>query len=204
MRVARRDDPRFVRRAVPAEQLVLPARRPVKPRRSDLPWEDYEPGWFGLERDRLPGPPTLVFAYGSNLDERQMAHRCPGASVVRPAVLHNVRLAFAGHSVIRQGAVATLRLDRGNYVPGLIWSVPERDLWRLDSYEGAPGSYFRALARVTPLGWSSGTMETQTYSQRPEAPEALPSKFYLAQIVCAYRRLGFNERPLRQAVGYRA
>jgi len=36
----------------------------------------------------------LYIAYGSNLNLKQMAHRCPTAKVVGTAMLHNWRLAF--------------------------------------------------------------------------------------------------------------
>ena len=35
---------------------------------------------------------TLYFAYGSNINLRQMAVRCPDAQVVEPAVLENYEL----------------------------------------------------------------------------------------------------------------
>ncbi|MGH3525030.1 MAG: gamma-glutamylcyclotransferase family protein, partial [Mycobacterium sp.] len=35
----------------------------------------------------MPGLRHAYFAYGSNLCVRQMAHRCPGASDPRPAML---------------------------------------------------------------------------------------------------------------------
>ena len=39
----------------------------------------------------------LYFAYGSNINLDQMAHRCPAAEVVGPVVLENYRLLFRGN-----------------------------------------------------------------------------------------------------------
>ena len=49
---------------------------------------------------------SLYFAYGSNINLRQMAVRCPDAKVVAPAVLENYELLFRGNE--RAFGVATI------------------------------------------------------------------------------------------------
>ena len=64
----------------------------------------------------------LYFAYGSNINLDQMAHRCPAAEVVGPVVLENYRLLFRGNR--RGRGVATIVPHKGQMVHGLLWNVP--------------------------------------------------------------------------------
>ncbi|MGH3563999.1 MAG: poly-gamma-glutamate hydrolase family protein [Mycobacterium sp.] len=85
----------------------------------------------------MPGLRHAYFAYGSNLCVRQMAHRCPGASDPRPAML-------ADHDwLINQRGVATIEPSTGCRVHGVLWSISDRDLATLDRAEGVPVRYRR-------------------------------------------------------------
>lgn len=83
------------------------------------------------------------FAYGSNLNRKQMLERCPDSKPMFVATLPNYKLVFVGWSRQWRGGVATIKLCRGKKVIGAIYQVSERDLMRLDSYEGYPGNYRR-------------------------------------------------------------
>lgn len=83
----------------------------------------------------------LYIAYGSNLNQEQMAHRCPTAEIVGTAVLHNWRLAFY--------SVATIERSKGGKVPVLIWKITPQDERALDRYEGWPHLYRKETLRVT-------------------------------------------------------
>jgi phage replication-related protein YjqB (UPF0714/DUF867 family)/gamma-glutamylcyclotransferase (GGCT)/AIG2-like uncharacterized protein YtfP len=77
------------------------------------------------------------FAYGSNLDVTQMAHRCPDATDPRPATL-------ADHDwLINERGVATVAPLDGAQVHGVLWQISDRDLDVLDSAEGVPVRYRR-------------------------------------------------------------
>ncbi|HJN38666.1 MAG TPA: gamma-glutamylcyclotransferase family protein [Chloroflexota bacterium] len=90
----------------------------------------------------------LYFAYGSNLSRSQMAIRCPGSSCLDAAVLHGYRLDFTTDSGTWGGGVADVVEDGGNSVWGLLYSVTDDDLNRLDYYEGFPTKYDRIRATV--------------------------------------------------------
>lgn len=119
-----------------------------------------------------PSKPALLFAYGSNLDARQMAHRVPGSSPVGVAVLLHHRLDFVGWSLTWDGGVATVtpvdcdpdlgrvppELVRVPRVEGLLWRLPEGGLDAMDSFEGHPTVYERTrmvldMPGGTVLGW---------------------------------------------------
>ena len=80
----------------------------------------------------------LYIAYGSNLNLRQMAHRCPSARVVGQSILQDYELLFRGSL---RAAVATVEPKPGGRVPVLIWSIRPRDEKSLDIYEGWPRFY---------------------------------------------------------------
>ena len=83
----------------------------------------------------------LYFAYGSNLDLDQMSARCPESRLISRAKLSGYRLGFTGHGRNWNGAVATVLPAQSNHVFGLVWSLSDTDLDKLDRCEGYPHSY---------------------------------------------------------------
>ena len=83
---------------------------------------------------------VVYFAYGSNMNPDQMAERCPGAKAVCPAKLRNYRLA--------ERKYADIDWDEGSNVYGVMYTVPENEMEKLDGYEGAPRIYERIEVRV--------------------------------------------------------
>ena len=82
------------------------------------------------------------FAYGSNMDEAQMKLRCPNAVKVGTGLLLCYRFA------IDSAKVATIIHDSVSrrpfpYVQGVVWSVTEEDIRKLDVYEGATRCFYR-------------------------------------------------------------
>ena len=141
---------------------------------------------------------TLYFAYGSNLNEEQMVHRCPGAVAFRRATLKGYRLAFGGHSQTWGGSVATLKKNKKHSVPGVLYWLPREEMKILDRYEGHPWCYHRKLLYVTDemgIGWRG-----YVYVM-PVKNEAPPSVSYFHRICCAYQTLGFDLKPLLSMKG---
>jgi len=144
---------------------------------------------------------ALYFAYGSNLSPAQMQARCPGALIEARATLSDYAIAFGGFSARWGGGVASLVRVRGACTEGLIYRI-DRDLMsRLDQYEGVPRAYVRIAKEV--LDEHGRRRRAQVYLQTDASFESenLPSARYLAQILAAYDRLGFDTDPLRAAVG---
>ena len=83
------------------------------------------------------------FAYGSNMDVRQMAVRCPAAVILGLASLP------AHAFLINTRGVATVIPAHNKAVHGVLWEISPRDEARLDRYEGvASGLYRKDIARV--------------------------------------------------------
>lgn len=91
-------------------------------------------------------------AYGSNLNVRQMALRCPTAKPVGSAVIKDYELLFKGS---KTGAYLTIEPKSGAEVPVAVWSVELADEERLDVYEGFPAFYYKTEFDL-PVNYFSG------------------------------------------------
>jgi gamma-glutamylcyclotransferase (GGCT)/AIG2-like uncharacterized protein YtfP len=120
----------------------------------------------------------LYFAYGSNLDREAMAHRCPDARPLGPGTLEGWQLNFQG--------VADIRPKPRARTQGALWRISDRDLARLDTYEGYPSLYGRERLPVRTPG---GELLAITYVMRDEdGYQGLPSDVYLATIRRGYEQ----------------
>ena len=125
------------------------------------------------------------FAYASNLNKKQMQERAPESRPMFVATLPNYKLAFTGWSRQWRGGSATILLSRGDKVLGAIYQVSDKDLRRLDNYEGYPRNYNRI--NVTVFDEDGNAVEAVTYIRRERLDETQPSKEYLAVIQQGYR-----------------
>ena len=128
------------------------------------------------------------FAYGSNLNKKLMLERCPDSKPKFTASLNNYKLVFVGWSRQWRGGVASIRPFGGEKVLGAIYEVSDRDLRRLDSYEGYPRSCNRLSVTVFDEGGEP--IKAITYVKSGQSEEAQPSKEYLALIQQGYRDWG--------------
>ena len=83
----------------------------------------------------------LYFAYGSNLNHKQMSIRCKDSRYIKSAFLEDYKLSFCAAS--RDYGVANIvkKKDSKVPVPGGIWEISESDEKELDIYEGYPTLY---------------------------------------------------------------
>ena len=128
------------------------------------------------------------FAYGSNLNRKQMMERCPESKPMFVTTLPSYKLVFVGWSRQWRGGVTTIKPFRGEKVLGGIYEVSERDLRRLDSYEGYPGSYNRL--NVTVFDEDGKPVEAVTYIKSGQLEETQPSMEYLSAMQQGYKDWG--------------
>lgn len=142
---------------------------------------------------------VIYFAYGSNLDDRQMRERCASARVEARAVLPNHALAFGGFSARWGGAVATVAPTPGAEVEGLLYRLGPADLGSLDSHEGHPFAYERTSMLVQD---EHGRRRRAAIYMQPKLgfePWAPPAG-YVRVPRRAYKRLGFAAARLPAAI----
>ncbi len=128
------------------------------------------------------------FAYGSNLNRKQMLERCPDSKSVFVATLPNYKLIFVGWSRQWRGGTASIRPLRGEKVLGAIYEVSDRDFRRLDGYEGYPRSTNRL--NVTVFDEDGEPIQAVTYIQASQLEETKPSPEYLSIVQQGYRYWG--------------
>jgi len=128
---------------------------------------------------------VYYFAYGSNLNKKQMLERCPDSKPRFVATLRNYKLVFVGWSRQWRGGITSIKPFRGEKVLGAVYELSDRDLRRLDSYEGYPGNYNRL--KVTVFDEDGEPVEAITYIKSEQSEETQPSKEYLSLIQQGYR-----------------
>ena len=138
-------------------------------------------------------------AYGSNLNVRQMAWRCPTAKAVGTAIIKDYELLFKGS---KSGAYLTIEPKVGAEVPVAVWSVEPSDEERLDVYEGYPTFYYKSELDL-PVKYFSGKTVVRTafvYIMHVERPLVLPSGSYVRTCLEGYGNFDFDESILLAAL----
>ena len=83
------------------------------------------------------------FAYGSNMNNEQMKHRCP------TAVPNGVAKLLKHRFLINTRGVASVEPDKKADVYGVLWNITPADEAVLDQYEGvASGLYLKRVLDV--------------------------------------------------------
>ena len=88
------------------------------------------------------------FAYGSNLNHKQMNCRCPYSKFVKRVYLVNYKFVYDGYSKKREGAVANVLESADSIVWGGLYEISKSDLENLDKFEGYPNIYNRKELQV--------------------------------------------------------
>ena len=136
----------------------------------------------------------LYIAYGSNMDEGQMAYRCPAARLLGQTEVEGYRLLFKGS---RTGAYATIEPQEGGRVPVLVWEIGARDEASLDRYEGYPSFYYKKDLTVS-LDGQEVTAMVYIMDERRRLGE--PSGAYYGVLERAYKKFGFPMEILQAAL----
>ena len=124
-------------------------------------------------------------AYGSNMVEEQMAHRCPSAKLIGTGYLPNHRLSFYLHATVERTRA------HGAKVPVAVWQITAADERSLDRYEGYPTYYTKHRRRVV---MDDGTeLWGMVYIMNMIRPQA-PTAGYYNAIAYAYEKLGFSDQ----------
>lgn len=137
---------------------------------------------------------TLYLAYGSNMNQAQMALRCPTAEVVGTSELKGYGLLFRGS---HRGAVATVEPKEGGTVPVLLWKIRKSDEEALDRYEGYPNFYGKQMLQVELDGKEVSAMG---YIMTPGHALGVPSEGYADIIWEGYEQCGLDTKPLADAI----
>lgn len=144
----------------------------------------------------------LYLAYGSNLNLRQMAHRCPGAELLGYTYLEDTRLIYRGSL---SGYYLSIEPARGSRTPRGVFRITPQDERSLDRYEGYPELYGKVIYRGLPLYAMDGTrrpvtIDAMAYQLPVSAPAGLPIPYYIHICREGYLDFGFDPAYLDQAL----
>lgn len=153
-------------------------------------------------RTRGPVPPAvgggpryspavaLYAAYGSNLDPRQMQHRCPHSPAAGTGWVVGWRLSFGGEDLGWEGSLATLVEDATDQTFVALYELSPADEAALDAWEGADTDlYAKITMRVSTL---EGDVVAWTYLLNGYEG-GLPSARYLGLMADAAEAAGAPE-----------
>jgi gamma-glutamylcyclotransferase len=109
---------------------------------------DSENGFvFDSKADKL-----FYFAYGSNMNKKQITERCTAPKAIGIACLADSKLEFFGHSAEWDGGQESVIPSKGENVWGVIYELSQTDKDRLDSLQDirmdGTGAYFHYPARL--------------------------------------------------------
>lgn len=144
--------------------------------------------------------PKYYLAYGSNLNVRQMARRCPTAKPVGTAVIRDYKLLFKGS---KTGAYLTIEKKKGGTVPVAVWEVTDNDEKRLDAYEGCPTFYYKTEMELPVKFLKDGKTKTITgfvYIMHEDRQLEIPSRQYVHTCADGYMDFGFGLKYLEIAL----
>ncbi len=126
------------------------------------------------------------FAYGSNMNLRQIGARCSRPVAICAARLADYRLEFCGHTGVWDGAVETVVPMPGHEVWGVLFALSPLDWERLDLWQDARmdggGMYFHFPVTVTDLEGQAHA--ARLYKKDIQGAPQDPSREYLDHIVC--------------------
>ena len=128
-------------------------------------------------------------ANGSNLNTKQMKHRCPNAKKVGAFMLDGYELEFRIY--------LTIVPKKDGVVPIGVWVIDKEDELSLDIYEGYPTFY-----RKEEIGFSlNGKKEKGIiYIMNDVRGKNAPSEIYLKTCLEGYRDFDFDIRYLKAAL----
>ena len=126
-------------------------------------------------------------AFGSNLNRRQMAWRCPLSREMGPGALPDFRLEFR--------RVADVVFSPGDETPIGLWRVTRDCVQALDRYEGFPRVYTRQFVRVDT---DTGPVWAFVYVMTGCAIEP-PTPQYYDTVRLGYKHFGLPLEPLEAA-----
>lgn len=133
---------------------------------------------------------NFYFAYGSNMDEGQMAERCPNATLVGKALLNGYQF------IINSLGVATVVPEEAKRVYGLVWRITEICEASLDESEGVKyGTYRKEMVNV--IGPNRENLIALIYIAR-DSRAGVPRAGYLEKIITAAKKNSFSEDYLHE------
>ena len=125
----------------------------------------------------------LYFAFGSNLNRKQMKKRCKDSKYIGCYKLKGYKLVF--RHMYYGGGVADLDRKKNSTALGAIYKISKKDEKKLDEYEDFPRIYIKKYFKF------SGR-KVMFYYMPKKTKHISPSKRYLNLIIKGYKDCGYR------------
>ena len=135
----------------------------------------------------------LYFAYGSNLNHKQMLYRCKDAKFIRKYKLKGYNLCFGHKTKNSIYGHANIIKSKNLIVPGVIWDISKNDENELDYYEGISYDYY--FKKYFKIKGKEVLVYIQTRSYRKK-----PNLTYLHTIIQGYKDCQLDLNYLKRRV----
>ena len=129
----------------------------------------------------------LYFAFGSNLNRKQMKRRCKDSKYIGCYSLKNYKLVFRNYFL--GGGVADIQKDKNSTVLGAIYKISKKDEKELDVYENFPMLYSKIYLKYK-------SIKTMTYVMNSNKL-LKPSNAYLKLIYQGYEDFNLDLNHLK-------
>ena len=123
----------------------------------------------------------LYFAFGSNLNRKQIKRRCKNSRFISRHILKNYQLVFRS----KYGA-ADIQRKKGSSVLGAIYDINKADEKKLDVYEEFPKHYIKKYFKI----WGEKAM---FYYMPSKTKQTEPPRRYLNLIIQGYEDCGYQD-----------
>ncbi len=123
----------------------------------------------------------LYFAFGSNLNRKQIKRRCKKSRFISRHILKNYQLVFRG-----EYGGADIQRKKGSSVLGAIYDINKADEKKLDVYEEFPKVYIKKYFKI----WGKKVM---FYYMPSKTKQTEPSRRYLSVIIQGYKDCGYKD-----------
>ena len=134
----------------------------------------------------------VYFAYGSNLDQKQIKDRCPCFKLVGIAKKTGFQLIFPRCSKKQKGGVASIEESKGDVVWGALYELTLEDVRQLDKKEGVNRKYYRKICDFGVVQPDGTPVQAYTYIANKRG-RFKPHKDYLERIIKGARDLKLPE-----------
>ena len=137
----------------------------------------------------------LYAAYGSNINTKEMAKRCPNSKVYSYGWIKDYYLVSRTYLDIDKNPV-TEKDDflNATIVPVLLWDIAESDWKSLDYYEGYPTLYKKETIKVVDKPHGHSLVDAIFYNMvdKGESRPCMPD--YQKRVREGYEEFGFNQQ----------
>ena len=137
---------------------------------------------------------VYYFAYGSNINSKNMHKTCPNAKALGISLLNDYEFSFMGN---KGSAIACVFEKLGKSVPVVVWELPQSDLGKLTNYVTLPYLYKKYEKQVV---FGGKKLKGIMYFPTLNLKACLPNQDYISTLREGYTEHGMDMSVLDEAI----